>query len=373
MNALQYRLPFWRGVFYLLLAVGLPVTALRFTQGLGAVTNLSDSFPWGLWIGFDLLCGVGLAAGGFTLTAVVYLFHLDRFRPIVRPAILTAFLGYALVIVALLLDLGRPWNIWHPLVMWNPRSVMFEVAWCVMLYTTVLALELSGMVFERLGWSRAVRIQKGFTLPLVLAGVLLSTLHQSSLGALYLIAPDKLHPLWYSTALPWIFWASAICAGLAMVILESRLSSRAFGRQLEMPLLTDVGRALLVALGVFGVFRLEDLIAKGALVFAFQPTYEAAMFHLEIGLGVVLPFLLLLSSRLRSNVRGLYAVALLVVAGFVVNRLNVSVTGLEGAMGGHYVPAWSEVAVSLMLVAAGFALFRLAVRYLPVYPEAHPV
>jgi Ni/Fe-hydrogenase subunit HybB-like protein len=370
MNAREpYRMTFWRGIFYLLLATGLPLAALRYTRGLGAVTNLSDSFPWGLWIGFDMLCGVGLAAGGFAITAAVYIFNLKRFQPIVRPTVLTAFLGYALVIVALLLDLGRPWNIWHPIILWNPHSVMFEIGWCVMLYTTVLALEMSGMVFERLGWSRAVKIQKGFTVPLVVAGVVLSTLHQSSLGALYLITPGKLYPLWYSPALPWIFWVSAVCAGLAMVIVESRLSSRALGRQLEMPLLTDISRVLLVALGVLAVFRLEDLITRGALRLAFQPTYEAALFAVEIVLGILLPFALLLSPKVRRNSRGLYGAALLVVLGFVVHRLNVSVTGLEGAMGGRYIPAWSEVAVSMMLVALGFAAFRFAVKLFPVYPE----
>jgi Ni/Fe-hydrogenase subunit HybB-like protein len=369
MRTPRLRLTFWRGVLFLLLAVGLPLTVVRFTRGLGAVTNLSDSFPWGLWIGFDLLCGVGLAAGGFTLTAAVYIFNLKRFQPIVRPAVLTAFLGYLMVIGALLLDLGRPWNIWHPIVMWNPHSVMFEVAWCVMLYSTVLLLELSGMVFERLGWSRAIKAQKMFTMPLVLAGVLLSTLHQSSLGALYLIVPGKLHPLWYTAALPWIFWSSAICAGLAMVIVESRLSSRAFGRQLEMPLLTDIARALVVALGVATAFRLQDLLHRGVIGLAFQPTYEAGLFQVEFLLGMVLPLVLLLSRRLRANTVWLYRTALLVVMGFVVNRLNVSVTGLEGASGGHYVPAWSEIAISMMMVGIGFALFALVVRYFRVYPE----
>lgn len=370
MNASEARpLSFWRGMFYLLLAIGLPVVVLRYTQGLGAVTHLTDDFPWGLWIGFDLLCGVGLAAGGFTLTAAVYIFHLRRFQPIVRPAVLTAFLGYLLVIGALLIDLGRPWNIWHPLVMWNPHSVMFEVAWCVMLYTTVLFLEFSGVVFERLGWSRAQRVQKIFTGPLVVAGVLLSTLHQSSLGALYLIVPNKLHPLWYTSSLPWIFWGSAVCAGLAMVIVESRLSARAFGRQLEMALLSDVGRALVVGLGTFAVFRLQDLAQRGVLHLALGGTYEAALFQIEFVLGVLVPFALLLSPRVRSNARWLYATALLVVMGFVVNRLNVSVTGLEAASGSRYVPAWSEIAITMMLVALGFAAFSLVVRYFRVYPE----
>jgi len=143
------KLTFWRAVLLLILAAGFYSTLLRFTKGLGVATHLTDRFPWGLWIGFDVICGVGLAAGGFTLAAIVYVFNLRRFHPILRPSILTAFLGYALVAVALLYDLGRPYNIWHPLIMWNPHSVMFEMAWCVMLYLTVLALEFSPAVFER--------------------------------------------------------------------------------------------------------------------------------------------------------------------------------------------------------------------------------
>jgi len=369
MNALNgYRLSFWKGMFYLLLALGLVLTVIRFTQGLGSVTNLNDHYPWGLWIGFDVLCGVGLAAGGFTITAIVYIFNVKRFQPIVRATVLTAFLGYLLVVVALLFDLGRPWNLWAPLVMWNPHSVMFEVAWCVMLYTTVLALEFSGMVFEKLGWQRAARIQHGFTVPLVVMGVILSTLHQSSLGALYLIVPGKLYPLWYTTALPLIFYISSVCVGLAMVIVESRLSARAFGKQLEVPLLREVGRILVAVLGVFGIVRLYDLWSRGVLPLAFRPTYEASMFHLEFLIGVIVPMVLLAVPVVRRNVRALYGASLLVVLGFIVNRLNVSITGLEGAQGGHYVPAWSEVVITLMLVAIGFGAFSLAVRYLNVYP-----
>ena len=177
-----------------ILAAAAVVTVLRFWKGLGAVTNLSDRFPWGLWVGFDVLCGVGLAAGGFTITTAVYVFNLKRFKPIVRPTIITAFLGYILVAVGLMFDLGKPWNIWHPLVMWNPHSPMFEVSWCVMLYLTVLALEFSGMVFERLGWTRAVAVQHAAIVPLVIAGAVISTLHQSSLGTFYLIMPGEAPP-----------------------------------------------------------------------------------------------------------------------------------------------------------------------------------
>jgi Ni/Fe-hydrogenase subunit HybB-like protein len=279
------------------------------------------------------------------------------------------------VVVALLFDLGRPWNIWHPLVMWNPHSVMFEVSWCVTLYLTVLFLEFSGMVFERLGWTRAVAIQHTATVPLVIAGALLSTLHQSSLGSFYLIIPGKLHPLWYTPILPVLFFLSAIGAGLAMIIVESRLSSRAFGRQLEMPLLMEVGRVLVAALGVYGVTRVYDLFHRGMLGVAFGGSREALFFQAEFLGGVVLPMFLLLQPAVRRNTNGLYACGLLVVLGFVVNRLNVSITGLEGAQGGHYAPAAAEAALTLAIVAVGFALFGLAVKHLPVYPreEATPL
>jgi Ni/Fe-hydrogenase subunit HybB-like protein len=358
----------WTGLLFLFLAAGAVVTVLRYVKGLGAVTNLSDRFPWGLWIGFDVLCGVGLAAGCFTLTTVVYVFNVKRFRPIVRSATLTGLLGYSLVVAGLLYDLGRPWNIWHPLVMWNPHSVMFEVSWCVTLYLTVLVLEFSGVVFERLRWARALVLQRAATPLLVGAGAILSTLHQSSLGAMYLIVPEKLHPLWYTPLLPVMFFLSAIMVGLAVIIVESSLSARAFGRGLEMPLLMSIGRTLAVALAAFGAFRLLDLARRGALGAAFGPGREARLFQLEFVLGVILPLGLLVWPAVRRNSGRLYGAALMVVAGFVVGRLNVAITGLEGAQGGRYVPALSEVIVSLMLTSVGFAAFALAARHLPVFP-----
>jgi Ni/Fe-hydrogenase subunit HybB-like protein len=367
-RARRYRLGLWKGILFLLLAAGSGILAVRFTHGLAAVTNLSDRFPWGLWVGFDILCGVGLAAGGFAITTVVYVFNVKRFKPIVRPTILTAFLGYLLVIVGLLFDLGRPWNLWRPLVFWNPRSVMFEVSWCVTLYTTVLFLEFLSMVFEKLGWRRALLAQQALTLPLVMAGAILSTLHQSSLGSFYLLVPGKLHALWYTPLLPVMFFLSAITAGLAMVIVESRLSARAFGRRLEMPLVSEVARVLVAALLVYGVARIYDLFERHALARAFDGSMEALLFRVEFLGGVVLPMVLLALPFVRSNCRATYASALLVVLGFVTNRLNVSITGFEAAQGGHYVPALSELIITLMLVAIGFTAFGLAVRYLAVYP-----
>jgi len=360
---------FWTVLFFIILAAFLYVTVLRFARGLGAVTNLSDAFPWGVWIGFDILCGVGLAAGAFAIMATVHLFNLHRFEPIVRPAVLTGYLGYLFVVFALLYDLGQPWRIWHAMVSWNPHSVMYEVAWCVMLYTSVLTLEFAPIVLERFGRDRLRRILRNVNTPLVVLGVLLSTLHQSSLGSLYLIVPAKLYPLWYSPMLPWLFYVSAIGAGLGMIIVESHLSGRAFGHQLALDLLEPLGRAMVVVLGVFGVLRIESLLHEHALALAFQPTYEAHMFQAEFGLGVLLPIALLLWRRIRCSRAGLLTGATLAVLGFIMHRLNVSVTALERSSGVHYVPSWMELTVSVGLVAIGFAVFALAVRWLPVFPR----
>lgn len=371
MRAKRYRLDFWRGMFFLLLAVGAVITWVRFSQGIGSVTNLSDRYPWGLWVGFDLLCGIGLAAGSFVIVAAVYIFNLKRFQPLVRPALLTGFLGYMLEVFALMYDLGRPWNIWRPLVSGNFTSVMAIVAWCVVVYLTIMALEASGMLFEKLRWPRALKIQKAITLPLVIGGVLMAMLHQGSLGSLYLIVPGKLHAFWYSPWLFILFLSSSIAAGLAMVIVESRLSSRAFGRELEMPLLMEVGRVLAAVLGFYGVLRIYDLGSRGMLgsIFSFQ--YEAVMLQIELTIGLVIPVGLLLFSRVRHSPRWLYGSALLVVMGFILNRMNVSITGLESAQGGRYLPSWSEVMTSLMLVSIGIAAFGLCVKHFNVYPEEH--
>ena len=361
------RITFWRGVFGLIVAAGLVATWVRFTRGLGASTNLSDQFPWGLWIGFDVLCGVGLAAGGFAVTAMVHIFHIERYKPILRPTILTAFLGYLLVIVALLFDLGRPYRIWHPLVMRNPHSVMFEVAWCVMLYTTVLALEFSPIVFEKLRMQRPRRILHAISVPLVIVGVLLSTLHQSSLGSLFLIMPQKLHPLWYTPMLPVFFFISALGVGFAMVIFESYLSGKAFGKQLELPLLSDLARVVVVVQLVALVWRLEDLAFRGAWEHLWAPTLPAAAFAAEIVVGALVPIVLFAVPRWRRNPHTLFLGAACVVSGFVLNRLNVGITGLELGTGQRYFPSWMEVAVTMSIVAIGFALFGVACRILPIF------
>jgi Ni/Fe-hydrogenase subunit HybB-like protein len=364
-----FRFTFWKFVFLFLMAGGVYATFIRFTQGLGASTNLNDQFPWGIWISFDVLCGVMLAAGGFTLTAAVHILNVKRLHSIIRPTILTAFLGYILVCAALMYDLGKPYNIWHPLIMRNPHSVMFEVAYCVMLYTTVLALEFSPIVLERFNLQKPLKVVRAILIPLVICGVILSTLHQSSLGTLYLIVPEKLHPFWYSPLLPAFFFLSAIAVGLAMTIFESSLSSKHFGLQLELPVLQELGRVLVVVLGVYGILRFEDLANRGALKLAFHAGYETYLFWLEILLAIILPLVLLIQRKVRSSANGLYVSAVLVVLGFITNRMNVSITGFEGSTGVRYFPKWSELAVTGMIIGIGFAAFGLAVKYLPIFPR----
>ncbi len=363
------KITVWRAIFAAILLSGAYATYLRVMYGLGGSTNLSDKFPWGIWIGFDVMCGVGLAAGGFTLVAMVHIFNVEQYKPVLRPAVLTAFLGYTLVVVGLLYDLGRPDRLWHPLVMWNPHSVMFEVAWCVTLYSTVLFLEFLPVVFEKFGLHKPLAWIHRISVPLMILGVLLSTLHQSSLGTLFLIVPEKLYPLWYTPILPLLFYVSAIGVGLAMTIFESWHSSRAFGRALELPLLASMARVLAVVMSVYLWIRFLDLSHRHVFSLLARNRIETWLFVLEIAL-VAVPTVLLYQHRIRMQPGKLYACAVMVVFGFIANRLNVGITGLEAGSGVHYIPRWSEVAITLSIVAAGFAIFHAIAKYFPIFePE----
>lgn len=366
---MKIKLTFWKTVFLIIMGLGLYSTYVRYLHGLGAVSNMTDQFPWGFWIGFDCLCGVMLAAGGFCMVGAVYLFNVESLHSVVRPAVLTAFLGYLLFIVGLLFDLGRPWFIWHQLIYMNPHSVMFEVGTCVMTYTAVLFFEFLPNVLERFNLQKPIEwIHKIYPV-LIVVGILLSTLHQSSLGSLYLIMPSKLHPFWYSPALPFFFFGSAIAVGLAMTIFESTQSAKALGRHLELPVLVQLGGALLVALWVNALLRFEDFFHRGMLRQILQPSYEAYFLWLELALSFVIPITLLSFKKIRLSPGGLYLVSIISLFGFITNRLNVSLIGFETYVGHHYMPKWTEFSVTLMIVAMGFALFGVAVKYLPIFPK----
>ena len=365
------KFTFWKVVGVIIIVAGLCSTYVRFTKGLGASTNLSDAFPWGIWIGFDMLCGVGLAAGGFTLCAVTHIFNIERFKPLTRSAILTAFLGYVLAVCGLMFDLGRPWAIWHAIIMWNPHSVMFEVAWCVMLYSTVLFLEFFPVVLERFKMAKLLKIMKRVAIPIMMLGILLSTLHQSSLGSLYLIMPEKMHPLWYSPLLPVYFYLSAISAGFAMVIFESYLSARAFNHGLKLKLLSICGLISLIFILVNFALKIVYLTAAGKLQYLMIQSSTTYLFYLEILLGTIVPAFFLSSKKFRENKKYLYFSSLFVIAGFLLNRMNVSVTSLAAMTTASYFPSVYEISVTLMLCTIGMWAFKFITANFPVFEEEH--
>ncbi|OGO47184.1 MAG: hypothetical protein A2W34_06045 [Chloroflexi bacterium RBG_16_64_32] len=356
-----------------LFVLGLVAAIIRYVNGLGAITNLNDNTAWGLWISFDLLCGVALASGAFITASMVHLFGGERFRPLLRPAILTGFLGYLLVILALMVDLGRPDRIWHLIIFWNTDSVMFEVGWCVMLYTLVLALEFSPLVFERLGLVAPRRLIHALIIPLAIAGATLSTLHQSSLGSLFVILPEELHKIWFTPLLPLMFWLTAVAVGPAMVILESTISSRVFQRGLHLDLLGDLAKVIPFVLAAYIAVKFGDLAGSGELDLLVDWDLESGLFWLEIIGFVALPMVLFSLRAVRESSGWLLFSALLVIGGVILSRFAVSLIALgRPEFAASYVPHPLELAVTIGVVAAGVAAFALVARYLPLFVEAAP-
>ncbi|OGR04597.1 MAG: hypothetical protein A2284_06140 [Deltaproteobacteria bacterium RIFOXYA12_FULL_61_11] len=367
----------------MILLAGGVAAVVRFGQGLGTATNLSHDNPWGLWIGFDLLCGVALAAGGYVISSTVYLFGLKAYQPIVRPAILTAFLGYAFVVLALLFDLGRPWRLPYPFVVQAGfSSVMFEVAVCVATYCTVLFVEATPPAFEWLGWRKLRAVILHLTIPLTILGVILSTMHQSSLGGLFLIAPGKLHPLWYSPYLPVFFFISSIIAGLSMIVVEGSLSHRALHHRADPGTDFDaltIGLARAGAIVMFSYFALKILGVISDGNWTYLPTAYGSWFLVEVLGFVLVPCLLFASAARNRRPRQVKLAALLSVLGVVLNRLNVSLVAFNWQLPceQRYFPSWMELAVTLSIILLIVLVFRSAALRMPIlrpdptYPE-HP-
>jgi Ni/Fe-hydrogenase subunit HybB-like protein len=367
----------------LILVVGVPLIVYRFAFGIGASTHLTQMNPWGIWIGLDVMSGVALAAGGFTVATTVYIFGIEKYHPIVRPAVLTGFLGYAFVVVGLCCDLGRPWKLPVPMVYsFGTASVMFEVGWCVCLYLIVLALEFSPVVFEWLGLTKLQRIAVRMTLGLTILGTCLSTLHQSSLGALFLMMPHRLHPLWYSGYVPIFFFVSAIVAGLSMVIVESGLSHRAFRSQIDErelahadELALGLARGAAIVLFAYFFLKLQGLVDSGR--FDLLPTPYGYWFMFEM-LGFILgPALLFAIAVRRQKAMLARWVAGWTVLGIVVNRLNLSVIAFNYNAPERYVPGFMEIMISITIITIGIMTFRWIVNRMPVlhehpdFPQAH--
>lgn len=355
------RATFWRVVAGLILLAGVYALYVRVTQGLGAVSNLSDRFPWGLWVGFDVVTGVGLAAGGFTICAVAHIFNIHRYEPLTRPAILTAFLGYVTVIVSLLIDLGKPWNIWHPLIMGNYHSALFEVAMCVMFYTTILFFEFSSSAAAKYRHIKPVgvyhKLVNKLIVPIMIAGVVLSTLHQSSLGSLFLIVPTRMHPLWYSTWLPVWFYISAIAVGFSMVTFEAYMSSRGMDHKLKFSLLSEIMRITGVLLVILFFGKMVEFGIDGKFALLAVPETETYMWWLETIIGVFLPVVLIFSPKAKTSRTWLFIAATLTVFGFLFNRLNVSITSIAKSAGVSYFPSFMEASLTAMLVTLNIIAF----------------
>jgi len=363
----------------IIVVIGLYITYLRFTGGLGAVTNLSDHNPWGIWIGFDLLVGVALAAGGYVTSAAVYIFGMKRYHSAVRPAILTGFLGYALVVLALHYDVGRPWRLPYPLIIQQgTTSVLFEVAACVALYLTVLFIEFSSAPLEWLGLKRARNIVIKLTMVLTILGVMLSTMHQSSLGALFLIVPSKLHPLWYSPFIPVYFFITSIIAGLSMVIFESTLSYRFFKHKMDEVHLQEkndialgFGKAASFVLAGYFIIKIFGLSSSNNWHYL---TTDYGIWYLVELLGfVALPsFLYAIGVRMKS-LNLIKWTSVLAILGVILNRFNVCLIAFNWHLPSseRYFPHWMEIGISVFIVTVGVIAFRFIVTRMPILYE-HP-
>jgi Ni/Fe-hydrogenase subunit HybB-like protein len=375
----RFRIGLLPIILLALMGIAFVVAMIRYIYGIGAISDLSYSYPWGFWISFDLFTGVAISSGGFLIAGTVYILRIKEFQPLLRPSVLTAFLGYLMVAVALLVDLGHPERIWYMLIHWNHTSVLLEIGICVMSYLTVLAIEFAPVVFEGLKWKKWAHFIHRFIMPFVILGVVLSTLHQSSLGSLLLIEPAKLHPLWWTPFLPVMFFTSAISIGLAMIILESSLSSRYFQRGLEIHLLDKLAKVIPVVLAVYGLLKFGELAWAGDLKYLFTSGLMSILFWAEIIIGVAIPSILFSLKRVRQNPNALLAGAIILLLGMILNRFNVSWFGvthpdpmfyLPTFMSNvHYFPTLPEISVSLGIFSAGILAFGLAAKYLPVFDQ----
>jgi Ni/Fe-hydrogenase subunit HybB-like protein len=364
-------------------AAGLLTILVRFVLGLGSVTALSDGYPWGLWIAFDVVTGTALASGGYAIALLVYIMNRGRYHPLVRPAMLTSALGYTMALIGVFIDLGRYWGVynmaflWH----WNVNSVLLEVAVCVMAYSLVLWIELSPALLE--GWRNSSRpllrrlsrvglpvVEKALLWVLAF-GILLPTMHQSSLGSLLLVATHKLHPLWHTPLLPLLFLLSALAMGYAAVVFESALSSAAFRRPRETRLLAQLSKIMVLPLLLYVVARVADLVLRGRLGLILALDVNSVLFLSEIAL-VLIPVLILLSAKRRADPGHLFRAAMLLMLGGSLYRFDAFLVAFRPGPQWSYFPSVPELLVTLGLVALEIAAYIAIVKRFPVLRAAVP-
>lgn len=363
----------FNGITAAIMLAGAVILYFRFTRGLGAVTNLSQEFPWGLWIGFDVMTGVAFAGGAYVLCFLVYILRLEKYHSIVRVTVLNGFLAYVFYAGALLLDLGRPWKVVNPIIGndFGLTSVLFLVAWHFMLYMIAELVEFSPAVAEWLGWKRVRRVLAGLTVGTVILGVSLSTLHQSALGALYLMTEPKLHPLWYSEFIPILFFVSSIFAGLSLVIFEGSITHKVFHHRASEELHRShdgivVGLARIAGGAMFVYLFMEILKLLHGEKWRFLEGGWGLWYLVEVLGCVALPMVLLITGSRRRDLVLIRVGAILTLVGVLLNRLNISVIAFKWYEPVHYVPTWMEVVVTAAVISAELWVFRWVILRMPV-------
>lgn len=362
------------GIYLLALITlfGLGVGVYRLVAGLGPTTNLNDAYPWGLWIGFDLFM-VAFSGGAFTLAAIVYILQMHEFHPAIRPTVLTGLVGYSSVLVILIMDLGRWDRFYHFIIYPNINSALFEVSWCILLYTTVLISEFSPVVLERLGSRRTLSLVKKLTIPLVIIGVTLSTLHQSSLGSLFVVMSERLHPLWHTPIIPLLFFISSVAAGLAMVIGGATVSKWVFQRTLRRELVGELAWFLPWVLSFYLVIKLGELLAVNEIGLLFSGDSYSLLFWAELVLGVVIPTLIFSFRTARCNRLWALIGSALVLFGVFLNRFDATWFALKPVEGFTYAPHWMEIAIQVGVLAGAVLVYTLIGRYFPLFEGTiHP-
>jgi Ni/Fe-hydrogenase subunit HybB-like protein len=368
----RFRLTWWDKALLAIMAVGAALAVVRFAGGIGSIANINNAYPWGWWVGYGIMTMIALGGVGFTITALVEILGVHRYHSFLRPAVLMGLLCYASAIVMLMVELGRPWKVWMILVSWAPTSALFEVGWCAFLYLNVLLLEFAQVPAEQLGWGRALRVLRAIYIPIMLLGVTLSHLHQSSLGTLMTLIPHKVNELWWSDQLPLLFLFSAIMVGPAMAILEHLAAARWLGFEPRMDLLAGLARIDAWLVGLYLAFQMGDLFYRGATGAMLSATWLALSFWVEIGVGLLLPLALLIMPEVRESRAGLATACSLVVAGVLLHRLNVAVIGLRVRHWEAYVPSLGEIGVTLGITAGALFVFGALARILPIHEESPP-
>jgi Ni/Fe-hydrogenase subunit HybB-like protein len=360
-----------------IIILGISLIIIRFINGIGSVTNLSQEVPWGLWIGFDVVTGVAFAGGAYVLTFMVYILNIKKYHSIVRITVLNGFLAYVFYAGALLLDLGRPWNVINPIIgnSFGTSSVLFLVAWHFLLYMIAELIEFSPAIAEWLGAKRARKILSGMTIAAVIFGITLSTLHQSGLGALYLMAKDKIHPLWYSEFIPVLFFVSSIFAGLSMVIFEGSISQKVFFNQINEKNHKShngivISLAKICAAAMFAYFFLQLLVFIHGKHWDLINTPMGYWFLVEILGFVLFPMLLFVFAYKKNNIFIVKLAAIITMIGIIINRLNVTVIGFRWDAPIHYFPTWMEFVVTLTVIFTEIWIFRWVINRMPVLRDS---